>query len=95
MNNIIGFPSHVGRIPCEIDKHGKNIASEIELMSTIVDEHGDNINKNMKHHGDAIQTEMKLMRESFEKEMKELTKKTKNTVIAVLAVNVLSRFIFR
>jgi hypothetical protein len=95
MSNILSFPAHVGRIPDEIDKHGKNIASEIQLMSTIVDEHGDNINKHMNFHGNAIQTEMQLMRESFEREMKDLSKKTRNTVVAVVAVNVLTRFFFR
>jgi hypothetical protein len=95
MSNILGFPAHVGRIPDEIALHGKNIASEIELMSTIVDEHGDNINKHMNFHGNAIQTEMQLMRESFEREMKDLSKKTRNTVVAVVAVNVLTRFFFR
>lgn len=95
INEIVNFPSHVSKIPHEIDKHGKSIATEIEIMSSIVDEHGDNINKHMNHHGDAIQKEMQLMRESFEREMKSLTKKTRNTVIAVVAVNVLSRVFFK
>jgi len=95
INEIVRFPNHVSRIPSEIDKHGKNIATEIEIMSTIIDEHGDNINKNMNHHGNEIQKEMQLLRESFEREMKSLTRKTRNTVIAVVAVNVLSRVLFK
>jgi formyltetrahydrofolate hydrolase len=95
MTDIVKIPATLCRIPNEIDKHGKNIASEIELMSTIIDEHGDNINKNMNFHGDSMQKEMQLMRETFEREMKDLSRKTRNTVVAVVAVNVLSRFLFR
>jgi hypothetical protein len=95
MSDILGFPAHVGRIPKEIALHGNNIASEIELMSTIIDEHGDNINNHMKYHGNAIQTEMKLMRESFVNEMTKLNRKTRNTVIVVMVVNLASRFFFR
>ena len=95
MNNIIGFPAHIGRIPSEIDKHGKSIAKEIEIASMVIDDQGSNINKEMKFHGDNITREMQLMRESFEREMTTLNKKTRNTVCIVLAVNVLSRVIFR
>ena len=95
MNNIIGFPSQICRIPSEIDKHGKSIAKEVEIASAVIDEQGSNINKEMKFHGDNLTREMQLMRESFEREMNTLNRKTRNTVCMVLAVNVLSRVIFR
>jgi hypothetical protein len=46
-------------------------------------------------HGKGIETEMKMMRESFENEMKNMQKKTKQICITVLAVNVLSRVFLR
>ena len=95
MNTIIGFPAQISRIPSEIDKHGKSIAKEIEKSSMVIDAQGSKINNEMKHHGDNLTREMQLMRESFEREMNTLNKKTRNTVCLVLAVNVLTRMIFR
>lgn len=74
----------VCRIPAEIDFHGKAIGSEIAMMADIVDQNGKN-----------IQTEMEKMRLSFEKEMNTLNRKTRNTVLAVVAVNIVSRIFIR
>jgi hypothetical protein len=95
MSSILGLPSNICKIPDEIDKHGKNIAKEVEVMGAIVDEQGDHINSSMKFHGDNITREMQLMRESFVEEMGNLNRKTRNTVFAVVAVNIASRFFFR
>jgi hypothetical protein len=74
----------VCRIPEEIDFHGKAIGGEIATMADIVDNNGKN-----------IQREMEKMRMSFEKEMDTLNKKTRNTVLAVLAINIASRLLIR
>ena len=80
MNSI----SSICRIPTEIDFHGKAIGGEIAMMADIVDQNGKNIQK-----------EMEKMRLSFEKEMHTLHKKTRNTVLAVVAVNIVSRIFIR
>jgi hypothetical protein len=80
MNTI----SSVCRIPQEIDHHGKAIGNEISEMAAIVDKNGKDIQK-----------EMEKMRMSFEKEMQSITKKTRNTVVAVVAINIATRIFFR
>lgn len=95
MNNIVSFPSNVGKIPAEIDHHGRNIAREITTMHVIIDDHGDNLNRNMNQNGENIRREMELMRESFEREMKSLQTKTTKVCMAVVAINILSRAVFR
>lgn len=76
--------SSVCRIPDEIDFHGNAINREIRIAGEIIDQNGKNIEK-----------EMKLMRESFEKEMKSLARKTSNTVLTVVAINICSRFFIK
>jgi hypothetical protein len=76
--------SSVCRIPQEIDYHGKAIGGEIATMSDIVDQNGKNIQK-----------EMEKLRLSFEKEMQTLNRKTRNTVLTVLAINIASRIFIR
>lgn len=95
MNNIVSFPSNVGKIPSEIDHHGKNIAREITTMHGIIDSQGSDINKNMNQNGENIRREMELMRESFEREMKSLQTKTTKVCMVVVAINILSRAVFR
>jgi hypothetical protein len=80
MNSI----SSICRIPEEIDHHGKAIGGEIATMADIVDQNGKN-----------IQREMEKMRLSFEKEMQTLNRKTTNTVLTVVAVNILTRIFIR
>jgi len=80
MNSI----ASVCRIPDEIDYHGKAIGNEISEMAAIVDKNGKDIQK-----------EMEKMRMSFEKEMQSITKKTRNTVVAVVAINIATRIFFR
>jgi len=80
MNTI----SSVCRIPQEIDHHGRAIGGEIAMMAGVVDQNGKN-----------IQREMEKMRLSFEKEMQTLNRKTRNTVLTVVAINILSRFFIR
>ncbi|AGE56742.1 hypothetical protein ATCVNEJV2_776R [Acanthocystis turfacea Chlorella virus NE-JV-2] len=53
-------------------------------MSDIVDQNGKNIQK-----------EMEKLRISFEKEMQTLNRKTRNTVLTVLAINIASRIFIR
>ncbi|AGE49268.1 hypothetical protein ATCVBr0604L_741R [Acanthocystis turfacea Chlorella virus Br0604L] len=74
----------VCRIPEEIDFHGKAIGGEIAIMADIVDNNGKN-----------IQREMEKMRLSFEKEMQTLNRKTRNTVLTVVAINIASRLLIR
>lgn len=76
--------SSVCRIPDEIDFHGKAIGGEISTMARVVDQNGKN-----------IQREMEKMRLSFEKEMQSLNRKTRNTVLTVVAINIVSRFFIR
>jgi hypothetical protein len=76
--------SSVCRIPDEIDFHGKAIGGEIAIMAGVVDQNGKN-----------IQREMEKMRLSFEKEMQSLNRKTRNTVLTVVAINIISRFFIR
>lgn len=76
--------SNLNRIPDEIDFHGNAINQEIRIAGEIIDKNGKNIEK-----------EMKLMRESFEKEMKSLARKTRNTVLTVVAINICSRFFIK
>lgn len=78
--NIIGLT----RIPDEINFHGKAIESEIHNASIVIDQNGADIQK-----------EMQLMRETFEKEMKILAKKTRNTVLTVVAINIASRIFLK
>ena len=80
MNSI----SSICRIPEEIDHHGKAIGGEIATMADIVDQNGKN-----------IQREMEKMRLSFEKEMHTLNRKTRNTVLAVVAINIASRLLIK
>lgn len=84
MNSIISFPGKLAGIGAEIDYHGNAVTEEIRVMHGIIDS-----------HGKGIETEMQLMRESFENEMKNMQKKTKQICITVLAVNVLSRVFLR
>lgn len=76
--------SSVCRIPDEIDFHGRAIGGEIATMARVVDQNGKN-----------IQREMEKMRLSFEKEMQSLNRKTRNTVLTVVAINIVSRFFIR
>jgi len=80
MNSI----SSICRIPSEIDYHGKAIGGEIATMTDIVDQNGKN-----------IQLELEKIRVSFEKEMQDMAKKTRNTVIAVVAINIASRLLIK
>ena len=84
MNTIISFPGNIASIGSEIDYHGNAVTQEIRVMHGIIDS-----------HGKGIETEMQLMRESFENEMRNMQKKTKQICITVLAVNVLSRVFLR
>jgi hypothetical protein len=84
MNSIISFPSKIANIGSEIDYHGNAVTQEIKVMHGIIDT-----------HGKGIENEMQLMRESFENEMRNMQKKTKQICITVLAVNVLSRVFLR
>ena len=80
MNSI----SSICRIPNEIDYHGKAIGGEIATMADIVDQNGKN-----------IQLELEKIRVSFEKEMQDMAKKTRNTVIAVVAINIATRLLIK
>jgi hypothetical protein len=80
MNSI----SSICRIPNEIDHHGKAIGGEIATMADIVDQNGKN-----------IQLELEKIRVSFEKEMQDMAKKTRNTVIAVVAINIATRLLIK
>jgi hypothetical protein len=82
MHSIID--SHGKGIENEIDYHGNAVTQEIRVMHSIIDS-----------HGKGIENEMQLMRESFENEMRNMQKKTKQICITVLAVNVLSRVFLR
>lgn len=84
MNSIISFPGKIANIGAEIDYHGSAVTQEIRVMHEIIDS-----------HGKGIENEMQLMRESFENEMRNMQKKTKQICITVLAVNVLSRVFLR
>jgi hypothetical protein len=84
MNSIISFPGKIANIGSEIDYHGNAVTQEIKVMHGIIDS-----------HGKGIENEMQLMRESFENEMRNMQKKTKQICITVLAVNVLSRVFLR
>ena len=84
MNSIISFPSKIANIGSEIDYHGNAVTQEIRVMHGIID-----------NHGKGIANEMQLMRESFENEMRNMQKKTKQICITVLAVNVLTRIFVR
>jgi hypothetical protein len=84
MNTIISFPGKIANIGSEIDYHGNAVTQEIRVMHGIIDS-----------HGKGIETEMKMMRESFENEMRNMQKKTKQICITVLAVNVLTRIFVR
>jgi hypothetical protein len=84
MNSIISFPGKIANIGSEIDYHGNAVTQEIRVMHSIIDS-----------HGKGIENEMQLMRESFENEMRNMQKKTKQICITVLAVNVLSRVFLR
>jgi hypothetical protein len=84
MNSIISFPGKIANIGSEIDYHGNAVTQEIRVMHSIIDS-----------HGKGIENEMQLMRESFENEMRNMQKKTKQICITVLAVNVLSRIFLR
>ena len=84
MNTIISFPGKIASIGSEIDYHGNAVTQEIRVMHGIIDS-----------HGKGIETEMQLMRESFENEMRNMQKKTKQICITVLAVNVLTRVFLR
>lgn len=84
MNSIISFPGKIANIGAEIDYHGNAVTQEIRVMHEIIDS-----------HGKGIENEMQLMRESFENEMRNMQKKTKQICITVLAVNVLSRVFLR
>ena len=84
MNSIISFPGKIANIGSEIDYHGNAVTQEIRIMHGIIDS-----------HGKGIENEMQLMRESFENEMRNMQKKTKQICITVLAVNVLSRVFLR
>ena len=102
MNAVISFPGKIANIGAEIDYHGNAVTQEIKIMHGIIDSHGKGIEEEMKmmhgiidSHGKGIETEMKMMRESFENEMRNMQKKTKQICITVLAVNVLSRVFLR
>jgi hypothetical protein len=109
MNSIISFPSKIAGIGAEIDYHGNAVTQEIKVMHGIIDSHGKGIDYHgnavtqeikvmhgiIDSHGKGIETEMQLMRESFENEMKNMQKKTKQICITVLAVNVLTRIFVR
>lgn len=84
MNAVISFPGKIANIGAEIDYHGNAVTQEIKIMHGIIDS-----------HGKGIEEEMKMMRESFENEMRNMQKKTKQICITVLAVNVLSRVFLR
>jgi hypothetical protein len=84
MNSIISFPSKIAGIGSEIDYHGNAVTQEIRVMHGIIDS-----------HGKGIEEEMKAMRVSFENEMRNMQKKTKQICITVLAVNVLTRIFVR
>jgi hypothetical protein len=84
MNSIISFPGKIASIGTEIDYHGNAVTQEIKVMHGIIDS-----------HGKGIEEEMKAMRVSFENEMRNMQKKTKQICITVLAVNVLSRVFLR
>jgi len=84
MNSIVSFPGKIANIGSEIDYHGNAVTQEIRVMHSIIDS-----------HGKGIENEMQLMRESFENEMRNMQKKTKQICITVLAVNVLSRVFLR
>lgn len=84
MKSIVSFPWKIANIGEEIDYHGNAVTHEIEVMHGIIDS-----------RGKGIETEMQLMRESFENEMKNMQKKTKQICITVLVVNVLSRVFLR
>jgi len=84
MNSVISFPGKIANIGSEIDYHGNAVTQEIRVMHGIIDS-----------HGKGIENEMQLMRESFENEMRNMQKKTKQICITVLAVNVLSRVFLR
>ncbi len=84
MNAIVSFPGKLANIGAEIDYHGNAVTQEIRIMHGIIDS-----------RGKGIEDEMKAMRESFENEMRNMQKKTKQICITVLAVNVLSRVFFR
>jgi hypothetical protein len=84
MNSIISFPGKIANIGSEIDYHGNAVTQEIRVMHSIIDS-----------HGKGIENEMQLMRESFENEMRNMQKKTKQICITVLAVNVLTRIFVR
>jgi len=102
MNSIISFPGKIANIGSEIDYHGNAVTQEICVMHSIIDSHGKGIENEMQlmhgiidSHGKGIENEMQLMRESFENEMRNMQKKTKQICITVLAVNVLSRVFLR
>jgi len=102
MNSIISFPGKIANIGSEIDYHGNAVTQEIRVMHGIIDSHGKGIENEMQlmhdiidSHGKGIENEMQLMRESFENEMRNMQKKTKQICITVLAVNVLSRIFLR
>ena len=84
MNSIVSFPGKIANIGAEIDYHGNAVTQEIRVMHGIIDS-----------HGKGIEGEMKAMRESFENEMRNMQKKTKQICIIVLAVNVLTRVFLR
>ena len=83
MNSIISLPGKIANIGADIDYHGNAVTHEIGVMHGIIDS-----------RGKGIEGEMKAMRESFENEMKNMQKKTKQLCITVLAVNVLTRIFF-
>jgi hypothetical protein len=84
MNSIISFPGKIANIGSEIDYHGNAVTQEIRVMHGIIDS-----------HGKGIEDEMRAMRESFENEMRNMQKKTKQICITVLAVNILTRIFVR
>lgn len=91
MNALVSFPAQVGKIPNEIQIHGTNIAREIKIMSGMLNERGDAINKN----GECIRVELKMMREVFEREMQLLRTKSRNICLAGFLVNIVVRVLFR
>ena len=109
MNSIISFPGKIANIGTEIDYHGNAVTQEIKVMHGIIDSHGKEIDYHgnavtqeikvmhgiIDSHGKGIENEMQLMRESFENEMRNMQKKTKQICITVLAVNILSRVFLR
>lgn len=84
MNAIVSFPGKIANIGAEIDYHGNAVTQEIRIMHGIIDS-----------HGKGIENEMQMMRRSFENEMQNMQKKTKQICLTVLAVNVLTRVFFR